>query len=86
MYVIINHYLYIFSIKRLTLAFWPLLSTTYLDVLVLLEDGLKSLESKLAQLDQGIERLQQEKMRPKMDLKEAAAPAFHARLCCRTDL
>jgi len=71
-----------------TLAFWPLLSTTYLHVpvLLLLEDGLKSLESKLAQLDQGIERLQQEKMRPKMGLKEAAAPASHVRLCCRTGL
>ena len=69
-----------------TLAFWPLLSTTYLHVPVLLEDGLKSLESKLAQLDQGIERLQQEKMRPKMGLKEAAAPASHVRLCCRTGL
>ena len=67
-----------------TLAFWPLLSTTYLHVP--LEDGLKSLESKLAQLDQGIERLQQEKMRPKMGLKEAAAPASHIRLCCRTCL
>ena len=60
-----------------TLAFWPLLSTTCLHVLVLPEDGLKSLESKLAQRDQGIERLQEEKMSPKMNLKEAVARASH---------
>ena len=63
----------------LTLAFCHLLSTTYSHVLVLLEDGLKSLESKLTQRDQGIERLQEEKMRPKMNLKEAVARASHER-------
>lgn len=34
------------------------------------EDALKSLESKLAQRDEGIERLQEEKLRPKLKLSE----------------
>ena len=37
------------------------------------EDALKSLESKLAQRDEGIERLQEEKLRPKLKLSEASA-------------
>ena len=36
------------------------------------EDALKSLESKLAQRDEGIERLQEEKLRPKLKLSEAS--------------
>ena len=36
------------------------------------EDALKSLESKLAQRDEGIERLQEAKLRPKLKLSEAS--------------
>lgn len=49
------------------------LSACVLLVSVLLEDALKSLESKLAQRDEGIERLQEEKLRPKLKLSEASA-------------
>lgn len=37
------------------------------------QDGLKSLESKLNERDQGIERLTEEKLRPRMRLSEASA-------------
>ena len=52
-----------------------LTSCSLLDALgITWEDGLKSLESKLAQRDQGIERLQEEKLRPgKLRLEEALA-------------
>ena len=54
------------------------------------EDALKSLESKLAQRDEGIERLQEEKLRPKLKLSEAPActcnaPAPHLHVTAGTN-